>query len=316
MFSLKIRYTLYGMIISASLITLVAQASSTDGVFGIYFRNMITTACSWVNILTWFDDTNGSVAYGTKICTALSVPLAAYDIYPVSGNLGIGAATIPNASLEVKRIKTDGNYVAWLEGQNVNNYGLGVNIANTTSSTNIADFQAGSNSKLLIRADGNVWIGTSLPTAKLEVAGNIIAATPTANNHVATKGYVDTAVAGAATNEMANCIPASTALMDAKWLPKTLCYNGPGQFSCYYASSRMNTNIWGWTSAQAIYYDSIGFPNAYHNYYRKTMIYCTDNTHLSTNPKNHACYQNTTYWPGWPTNETQVLPLSSYCMIY
>ncbi len=84
------------------------------------------------------------------------MPLAAYDIYPVSGNLGIGAATIPNASLEVKRIKTDGNYVAWLEGQNVNNYGLGVNIANTTSSTNIADFQAGSNSKLLIRADGNV----------------------------------------------------------------------------------------------------------------------------------------------------------------
>ncbi len=43
---LKLKYTLYGTIISASLITLVAQASTVDGVFGDYFRRMITTACS------------------------------------------------------------------------------------------------------------------------------------------------------------------------------------------------------------------------------------------------------------------------------
>jgi hypothetical protein len=41
-------------------------------------------------------------------------------------------------------------------------------------------------------ANGRVGIGTTSPGAKLEVAGNIICATPTADNHAATKGYVDT----------------------------------------------------------------------------------------------------------------------------
>jgi len=41
---------------------------------------------------------------------------------------------------------------------------------------------------------GNVGIGTVSPNAKLHVAGNIIASSPTADNHVATKGYVDTQV--------------------------------------------------------------------------------------------------------------------------
>ena len=82
MFSLKIRYALYGVIASASLITLVAQANTTDGVFGIYFRNMINTACTGTGVLTGFDDIIGSAGYGTKICTGLSVPLAGYNIYP------------------------------------------------------------------------------------------------------------------------------------------------------------------------------------------------------------------------------------------
>jgi hypothetical protein len=39
--------------------------------------------------------------------------------------------------------------------------------------------------------NGYVGIGTTSPAAKLDVNGNIICSTPTANNHAATKAYVD-----------------------------------------------------------------------------------------------------------------------------
>ena len=48
----------------------------------------------------------------------------------------------------------------------------------------------------IYRESGNVGIGTTVPEAKLEVNGNIIASAPTADNHLATKAYVD-AAAGA-----------------------------------------------------------------------------------------------------------------------
>ena len=55
----------------------------------------------------------------------------------------------------------------------------------------IVDSQA-SNNSLFVQGDtGNVGIGINNPSEKLEVDGNIIADVPTANNHVATKAYVD-----------------------------------------------------------------------------------------------------------------------------
>lgn len=89
-----------------------------------------------------------------------------------AGSVGIGN-TAPAASFEVKRTAADSNYVTWLEGANTNNYGLGVNILNTTSGKSIADFQSANVSRLFVRGDGNVGIGTNAPGAKLEVAGQV-----------------------------------------------------------------------------------------------------------------------------------------------
>ncbi len=49
----------------------------------------------------------------------------------------------------------------------------------------------------LLVPNGNVGIGTAAPSSKLEVVGNIIANSPIASNHVATKGYVDAQAGGA-----------------------------------------------------------------------------------------------------------------------
>ena len=54
----------------------------------------------------------------------------------------------------------------------------------------------GSGVGIYVKSTGNIGIGTTNPVAKLEVNGNIIADTPTANNHVATKEYVDAQTGG------------------------------------------------------------------------------------------------------------------------
>ncbi len=102
MFSLKIRYTLYGMIISASLITIVAQATTTDGVFGEYFRRMVGT-CNLSNaqVLTGFDDNPSVALFGTKACTTLTSLLDTIGIKVTSGNVGIGTVAAPTAKLQV-----------------------------------------------------------------------------------------------------------------------------------------------------------------------------------------------------------------------
>ncbi len=93
------------------------------------------------------------------------------DINYTAGNVGIGTAT-PGASLDVKRTVADAQFAGWIEGSDTANYGLWVNIANTTSAKAIADFKSGNTSRLFVRADGNVGIGTSSPEARLHINRN------------------------------------------------------------------------------------------------------------------------------------------------
>lgn len=89
----------------------------------------------------------------------------------MTGNVGIGNTT-PSASLDVKRTTADTNFAGYIEGTDTANYGLGVNIANTTSSKAIVDFKSGNTSRLFVRADGNVGIGTVSPNSQLSVGGS------------------------------------------------------------------------------------------------------------------------------------------------
>ena len=70
MFSSRIRYSLYGVILTASLGSLAVQAAGTDGIFGDYCQNMIRDAasCGTNTVITGFDTTDGST-FGTQECT-------------------------------------------------------------------------------------------------------------------------------------------------------------------------------------------------------------------------------------------------------
>ncbi len=87
------------MILSVSLITIITQASTVDGVFVDYFRRMMgTCSSSDAEVLTGFDST--STLFGTKACNTLTSLLDTIGIdVTTSGDVGIGVAA-PIAKLQ------------------------------------------------------------------------------------------------------------------------------------------------------------------------------------------------------------------------
>jgi len=73
-------------------------------------------------------------------------------------------------------------------------YGIGENLEYGYIGGNSSSSIVKNDPWMVFRSQGYVGIGTKTPTAKLEVKGNIIANAPTADNHVATKAYVDSKV--------------------------------------------------------------------------------------------------------------------------
>ena len=129
--------------------------------------------------------------------------------------------------------------------------------SNSTPSSNVTwTNTTGTNAGNVVQATtGNVGIGTINPTAKLEVNGNIIANTPTAANHVATKAYVDAnggglwnittvvwAVSACRGMSYANCPPGYTVI---SWWHEFVWSCGCAENHRFPVHSRPYGNSWG-----------------------------------------------------------------------
>ena len=151
--SQKIKYTLYGVLASVSVITLVTQAAGPDGVFGDYFSKMTLNCTNTYDLITGFNNTGD---YGMRKCHTIQEvfqnvfgstgaltgqAMIGFDgsgnpkygsvnwinsgsnISYTGGNIAVGTNT-PNASFEVKRTTADGNFAAWIDGTQGTNYGI------------------------------------------------------------------------------------------------------------------------------------------------------------------------------------------------
>ena len=89
-----------------------------------------------------------------------------------SSNVGIGTSS-PAFKLDVS-VSTAGDYAALINNTNsTNGYGLLARTASTGTSSYAFAARAGSSDIFVVRADGNVGIGTTSPGQKLDVSGNI-----------------------------------------------------------------------------------------------------------------------------------------------
>jgi hypothetical protein len=86
------------------------------------------------------------------------------------GNVGIGASSSLGSRMVIK-------------GSGSDSLASALNVQNSSG-----------NSLLYVRNDGRVGIGSTSPSVSLVVNGNVIAGTPTADGHLATKAYVDSSV--------------------------------------------------------------------------------------------------------------------------
>jgi len=137
----------------------ITSATATDP--QIVFRTSTTTVTRFVMGVDFSDSNKFKIATST---------IGTTDVLTIdqNGNVGIGTTT-PAAKLDI-----------WGTGTTDN--GLYVNIATTSSSYYGLDVVSGGTSRLYVRADGNVGIGTTTPAYALDIYGNARLGTSTASS--------------------------------------------------------------------------------------------------------------------------------------
>jgi len=116
--------------------------------------------------------TNDNTAFGLRVDNLEGTGLI---VVRNDGNVGIGT-TNPQSRLHVSVPSGTTQLAAQI--QNLQNdpgaHGLLINTTNTSTSTYALDVQSGGTSRLYVRADGNVGIGTTEPFSRLGVVGGLI----------------------------------------------------------------------------------------------------------------------------------------------
>ena len=115
-------------------------------------------------------------AYALDVRSGVGAGLTSRLYVRGDGNVGIGT-TAPSARLHVQTPSTaDVTLTGWFQNQRdaLNNNGVLIDIARAAIDAYALNVQSGSTSRLYVRGDGNVGIGTTTPEARLHVNGRAI----------------------------------------------------------------------------------------------------------------------------------------------